>query len=115
LEVPALVVGWRQICRQGQELFSCCLDISEGLNHYAWQLNSAEIHFHLPQRIRDIGRVRHIRPVSRLPWANTSSPLSSSARKARLPWRTIREWLGRLSSGCAQKTPHCIENFRDPF
>jgi len=31
----------------GQKLFSCCLDIPEGSNHYSWQLDGAEIHFKL--------------------------------------------------------------------
>ena len=44
-----------------------------------------------------------------------SSPLSRSARKPRLPWRTIRDWLGRSSSRCARRTPYCIETSLDPL
>jgi hypothetical protein len=32
---------------KGKQFFPCCLDISEGLNNYASQLDGAEIDFHL--------------------------------------------------------------------
>jgi CRP-like cAMP-binding protein len=48
-----------QICRRWQRLFSCCLDISEGSNHYSWQLVGAEI------RWSDASRPRHAQVADR--------------------------------------------------
>jgi hypothetical protein len=47
-----------QICRRWQKLFSCCLDISEGSNHYSWQLVGAE-------RWSDASRPRHAQVADR--------------------------------------------------
>jgi hypothetical protein len=100
LDLESHGLGRGQIGRQGQEFFSCCLDIFEGLHHYASQLYGAEIHFHLLHLRNDyamshmdgalpnfgqrhtclglrvfVGPTHHLREVTS--WSRGQSPLST--------------------------------------
>src|SRR5216684_9186354 len=49
-----------------------------------------------------VGLTHHLREVTL--WSRGQTPYLHSARKPSLPWRTSRDWSGRLSSGCARNT-----------
>jgi hypothetical protein len=97
----------------------------ERSNHYSWQLDGAEIHFQL-LHLRNESAVNYMdtgRCATRqtqyflgfrcamgqyIIWREGNimerrpkTPLFT--RGSRLPWRTSRDWTGRLSRGCARE------------